>query len=190
MSHSRLKVSIWFQTRQKPVTIRFGKIAVWKFSVVLAVAGLASAEVRSVCLEDRVGLSLFSRKSFQAEMRKLLPVVEFAFRSGECPGPAVSLVIAAHPPARYSSALGLAHRSGARVFPELRIYTQAVRSIIGERASAAQFGRALARVAAHELGHYFHQRIGHDESGLMRASFKPAQLTSHDPAPFRAKSDH
>ena len=72
----------------------------WKSSVALLVAGIACAEVRSICLEDRVGLNPFSRKAFEAEILQLTPR-PLALTFGACTGPAVSLVISAHPPARY-----------------------------------------------------------------------------------------
>jgi hypothetical protein len=159
---------------------------VWKLAVALFFAGAAGAQGRTVCLEDRVGINVFTWRVFEAELRKLAVVPEIALASGRCEGTAISLVISAHPPARYAEALGLAHRRGERVFPALHLYTQSVRKIIGEQASAAQFGRALARVAAHELEHYLHQRVHHVELGLMRASFEASQLASEDSGPFRA----
>ena len=160
----------------------------WRVAVGLFLAGLTSAEVRSVCLDDRVGLNSFSRKAFEAEVRELIPVHGLTLTFGRCLGPAVSIVISAHPPASDARALGLAHRSGDRVLPALSIYTQPVLKIIGEQASAAQLGRALARVAAHELGHYLLQQIHHNHEGLMRASFESSELGSEDSSRFRQRS--
>jgi len=137
-----------------------------------------------VCLEDRVGLNAFAWRAFQLELRKLAP--ELAVTSGRCERPAISLVISAHAPARYPTALGLARRAGERVFPELHVYQEPVRKIVGQQASAVQLGRALARVAAHELGHYLLQQTHHEEKGVMRASFQTAQLASEDSTPFQA----
>jgi hypothetical protein len=143
----------------------------WKFAVALLVAGVATAEVRSICLDDRVALNAFSRKAFEVEIRELIPLQRLTLASAPCKHPAVSLVISTHPPARYARALGLAHRSGSRIFPQVEIYTQPILKLLGEQSSAAQLGRALARVAAHELGHYLRQQQHHDDRGLMRASF-------------------
>jgi hypothetical protein len=133
-------------------------------------------------------MNVFASRAFEVEIRELVPGL--ALTSGRCKGPAISLVISAHAPARYARALGLARRHGARVFPELHVYQEPVRRIIGQQASAVQFGRALARVAAHELGHYLLQETPHEETGLMRASFQTAQLASEDSAPFQAKATH
>ena len=160
----------------------------WRLAVGLILGALASAEVRHVCVDDRVGLNSFSRKAFELEVRELIPVQGLTLTSGRCVGTGVSLVISTHPPANYARALGLANRSGDRVVPELRVYTQPVLKIIGEQASAAQLGRALARVAAHELGHYLLQKLHHDDEGLMRASFETRELTSEDSSRFRPRA--
>jgi hypothetical protein len=158
---------------------------VLKLTVVLVLAMAASAEVPSVCIDDRVGLNSFTRKAFETEVRQVFPADGIILTFGTCSSPAVSLIISVHPPARYARALGLAHRSGERVFPELRIYTKPVLRILGEQASAAQLGRALARVAAHELCHYLLQQIDHDEHGLMTASFGATQLGSEEATRLR-----
>ena len=150
-----------------------------KVALLLLLCGSAVAAERSVCLEDRVGLSQFSRRAFESEFRTL---VDVDLRTSRCSFPAVSLVVSAHPPARYASALGLAHTAGGRVLPELRIYTGSVLRILGQNASAAQIGRALARIAAHELGHYFRQQLHHEEKGLMAEAFNPSNLTAVDHA--------
>ena len=159
-----------------------------KLAVGFVGAMLATAEVRSVCVEDRVGLNSFTRNAFKAEVRQLVPVKELRLSIGRCLEPAVTVVVAAHPPARYASALGLAYRSGNRVFPELRVYMQPVLKLLGEQTSAAQLGRALARVAAHELGHYLLQQTDHDDEGLMRRGFEGSELRSEDLARFRTAS--
>jgi hypothetical protein len=73
------------------------------------------------------------------------------------------------------------------VLPELRIFTHPVLRLLGERASAAQIGRALARVAAHELAHYSRQQLDHDHEGLMKAAFEAGQLGSESARAFQIK---
>ena len=48
-----------------------------------------------------------------------------------------------------------------------------------------QLGRALARVAAHELEHYSAQQLHHDDKGLMRAAFDGLHLAADDSNRFR-----
>jgi hypothetical protein len=157
---------------------------VWKIAAGLLCAGIVGAEVRTVCVHDRVRLSVYAQNAFAAEATRLLRGEGITIHFRECAGPSVSLVIAAHPPHRYPRALGLANRSGDRVVPELRVYTEPILKILGRQASAAQVGRAIARVAAHELGHYRWQQIHHDDHGLMGATFEPRDLGSEDSASF------
>jgi hypothetical protein len=152
---------------------------VCKLAVGFLFVTLVSAEVRTICLDDRAGLNSFSRKAFSLELSRLLGAEQFVLAMAPCAVPAVSLVIAAHPPARYAQALGLAKRSGERVFPQLEIYTQPVLRIVGVQTGAATLGRALARVAGHELGHYLRQQVHHDDDGLMQVAFGTAYLASH-----------
>jgi hypothetical protein len=153
---------------------------VCKLVIGLVVAVLANAEV---CIEDRVSLNSFSRRALEAEFHELVGVKLLA--SKKCSPPAVSVVISAHPPAGQANVLGLAYKHGDRVFPEVRIFTQPLLRLLGANASAAQLGRALARVAAHELRHYSAQQLHHDENGLMKAAFDGLQLAAEDSSRFR-----
>jgi hypothetical protein len=146
----------------------------------------ASAEAPPVCLEDRVGLNAFTRSALEAEIIELAGVK--LFRQGACAFPAVSVIISAHPPAEQAKVLGLAYRNGHRVLPKIRVFTEPVLRILGSNASAAQFGRALARVTAHELDHYFSQQLHHDEEGLMKAAYNGLHLAAEDSSRFRPPS--
>jgi hypothetical protein len=45
-------------------------------------------------------------------------------------------------------------------------------------------GKALARVAAHEIAHFQFQEHGHHSQGLLRDSFPAWQLADEDSLPF------
>jgi hypothetical protein len=164
------------------------EFAVCKLAVGLFFSALACAEVHSLCVEDRVGLNAFTRKAFEAELNELVRGRLLAPET--CPFPAISVVISAHPPARQAKALGLAFRNGTRVLPEIRIFTQPVLRVLGTNVSAAQLGRALARVAAHELEHNSAQRLHHDHKGLMKAAFDGLHLAADDSNRFRPPPKH
>jgi hypothetical protein len=151
---------------------------VWKLTVALVLCVIAQAEIRStsICIEDRTSLNPYIRKAFDAELRRLVEEQFGSFSLEECSPSTVVVVVAAHPPARYATALGLAYRGRVGVLPQLRVYTQPVLRLLGEHASAAQLGRALARVAAHEIGHYFLQQLHHNHEGLMTASLDRTRL--------------
>jgi hypothetical protein len=157
-----------------------------KLAVGLVFSMLAGAEMHSVCVEDRVGLNGFTRKALETELSKLVAAKQLTWEA--CSLPAVSVVISAHPPAQQSKALGLAYRNGDRVLPEIRVFTEPVFRILGTNASAGQFGRALARVTAHELDHYFGQRLHHEKEGLMKAAYNGLHLAAEDSNRFRPPS--
>jgi len=149
----------------------------------LLLSGIAYGEVREVCLSDRVGLNSHARASFDAEILEILKPVGVTFQV-TCTEGAVRVVLSKVPPTRYAGALGLAYRQGNRVFAGLHVYLQPVLQALGPQVSAAIIGRALARVAAHEVGHYVLQQVDHDHSGLMRERFPLHHLASDDSTPF------
>jgi hypothetical protein len=158
----------------------FNGIVMVRLVVGLLLCGLASAQAQAgdaVCLHDKVALNRFTRQAFEAEFRQLLADMEL--RTGPCSATSITLVVSMHPPQRYRNALGLAYRHGERILPELRIYVQPVLNLLGNERSAGIVGRALARVAAHEVTHFRKQQIDHDHEGLMKVSFSGAQLAAH-----------
>lgn len=48
----------------------------------------------------------------------------------------------------------------------------------------ALIARAVGRAAAHEIGHYLLASPAHTPHGLMRATFTPQEIGSHERAPF------
>lgn len=154
-----------------------------KLALGLLLCGVAGAQVYPVCFEDRVGLDRSARAVFETALRNLAPAGT-EIKLGVCDGQAISLSLNTYPPERYSKALGLAYRSGNQVLPELRIYLRPVLKILGNQPSSVLVGRALARVAAHEINHYVRQQTGHVCQGLMRESFSGLQLAAQDLSPF------
>ena len=67
--------------------------------------------------------------------------------------------------------------------PSIEIYLDPVVKLLPPNSAPADLGRALGRVAAHELIHYTSQRSGHDAFGLFSESMGPdALVRSSDPA--------
>ncbi len=122
-------------------------------------------------------------REFQALLGGQVAGVEFASCSGS--DRKVRLGVRAEPPAGLGGVLGLAYRDGDRIVPELRVYYGPVVRYLGEPNNANAVGRALARVAAHEAGHFFDQRANHCELGLMRAALPAYELQAKDRWPFR-----
>jgi len=147
----------------------------------LAVLGSAQAQLLDVCLEDRVGLNSATKTAFAEELSILLEKTEWRLN---CHPSAVRLAVRFSPPLRYASALGLAYRTGERIAPRLEVYLNTVLRSLNEVRAPSVVGRALARVAAHELVHFTFQRTDHDASGLLAERFPATQLAGADSRPF------
>ncbi len=82
-------------------------------------------------------------------------------------------------------ALGAAVRRDGRIAPELRVFMGPIARLVGTRLPYL-LGVAMARVAAHELGHYLRQDESHDHDGeIMSAGLTgPKLIAAHD---FRIK---
>ena len=154
-----------------------------KISLGLLLSAVAYGEGTEVCLSDRVGLNSHARATFDAELLKILKPIGVTYRPA-CTEEALRIVLLHQPPTVYSGSLGLAYRHGDRILAGLNVYFQPMVKLLGPQASATIIGRALARVAAHEVGHYIFQQTGHDDRGLMREKFHAAHLASDDSTPF------
>jgi len=64
------------------------------------------------------------------------------------------------------------------VLPFFRIDCARLSGMLGSRVESAIFGRALARLAAHELYHIIAQTTQHQDSGIAKASFSVRDLTA------------
>lgn len=143
----------------------------------------AYAEVPTLCVRDRVGLNRFTKAAFVAEFSGLTGgVARLEFQ--DCTKGSIPLGISSHAPQRYANALGLAYTDGRQILPELRLFTGPVLKLLGPDTGAATLGRALARVAAHELTHYVRQQASHDNSGLLTEKFSATGLAAKDPTTF------
>jgi hypothetical protein len=90
------------------------------------------------------------------------------------------------PPAGPAGPLGYTHISSGRVLPFVvldcgRIARAVLRHNLAQHAltPAQALGRALARVAAHEIFHALTESTRHDEDGLAQAALTPEQLLLH-----------
>ena len=71
-------------------------------------------------------------------------------------------------------ALGLTHISDGRVLPFVEMECGRVRRMVGDQ--AGMLGRALGRVAAHEMHHVLTASSTHDVEGLTKAVFTRSDL--------------
>ncbi|MBL8174640.1 MAG: hypothetical protein JNK48_08220 [Bryobacterales bacterium] len=80
-----------------------------------------------------------------------------------CSASAVRVTFAAHQEGPHPpDALGATRSAGGKILPDIIVFTRSVLQMLGEAGVDGQ-ARALAKVVAHELSHYFRQQRGHDE---------------------------
>jgi hypothetical protein len=135
-----------------------------------------------VCLHDAVGLNAPARASFDREFTLLLGPhdMRFAWSSCRAGGAAIHLALRLDAPQPYSNVLGLAYKQSGAISPHLEIFLDPVLDLMKDTQCWTVIGRALARVAAHEITHFTEQRDTHDARGLMKTGFSSTELSSDD----------
>jgi hypothetical protein len=124
-------------------------------------------------------------------LHALFPKLELTF-DDNCDGLTgsdVLLTVLDERPGIPSDALGLAYRAADKILPRLEVFVERVRRLTGA-GDWETVGRALARVAAHELLHYRNQTGEHAAHGLMQARLSRAELVSEDLRPRLLASLH
>ena len=125
--------------------------------------------------------------SMYIEFSGLLHHRSVSFERGPCAAVSdrvIYVVLRKAGPATERSVLGRAALESGRIMPVLEVYVEPVVSLIGHVRSSRRIGRALARVAAHEVRHYIRQDPGHFHYGLMREGFYGHELVEDDSYPF------
>jgi hypothetical protein len=143
-----------------------------------------------VCVIDQTGLDPITLNAFEKEFRSLLPEGSVILHRAPCDAEwaarSVRLTIRTEPPRQLPKALGVAYLSATgTVLPILDVYLSRLFSYLNWPRTPYVVGRALARVAAHEFGHFHLQDAGHHQDGLMRSRFPYWLLADPDPTPFR-----
>jgi hypothetical protein len=147
--------------------------------------GLAQARSRQVCFDDRAGLNTPALGSFYQEFQLLVGTRGIELTESGCEPDAIRLSLYKRAEDHDADVLGAARVEGKRIAPRLEVYVDPVMAMMPESHCWNVVGRALARVAAHEVAHYIDQDQRHSEMGLLRAQFSGAQLASDDSYPFR-----
>ncbi|MCB9383245.1 MAG: hypothetical protein H6509_01420 [Bryobacterales bacterium] len=154
-------------------------------SLFLAGAALAQAEGLKVCIEDRAGVGVPARAGLLRELHALLPKLDLEVADAGCNtlGDAgVLLSLRSERAGIPEDALGLAFRGNGEILPRLEVFVEPVVRLT-RAGDWETVGRALARVAAHELMHYSRQSDQHATHGLMQARLSASELVSEDLRP-------
>ena len=151
----------------------------------IPIAGGALAQTREVCLDDQAGLNAPAMGSFYKEFHLLVGARGVRLEGEACASDAIRVSLyrsAVGRPADVLGAAPLVH--GSRIAPRLEIYYDRVVALMPEAECWSIVGRALARVAAHEVAHFIDQDQNHGD-GLLQARFSGAELAADDSYPFR-----
>jgi hypothetical protein len=149
------------------------------------VGSLAQAETRQVCFDDRVGLNAPAVGSFYREFQVLAGPRGLHITDSGCKPGSIQLSLYRRSEGHTPDVLGAAYQQGSKVAPRLEIYLDPVLDLMPDSRCWNVAGRALARVAAHEVAHFIEQEQRHTEVGLLQARFSGAELASDDSYPFR-----
>jgi hypothetical protein len=81
-------------------------------------------------------------------------------------------------PTRGAVSLADTSIADGHILPFFRIDCTRLRGLLGSRVESAVLGRALGRLAAHEIYHIVAQTTEHQESGIAKAAFSTRDLTA------------
>ena len=141
-----------------------------------------------LCLENPARVDADTLQAFRTELNRIMAASNrFAAHTACGPG-VVTIVLRIDPPSEETSALGAIRVRGGRMVPEIELFVQPTAQIVGTRL-AGVLGRALARVATHELGHWMSQSSAHADCGVMIAGLSGAHLRAADRGFFRLPRD-
>ena len=151
------------------------------------IPGLAGAEQRLIIV-DHSGLEPAVQGAFQRELALLIGHRALRFHWAPDRPAAPGEIRLSIQPGMFTErpeALGVARLENGKVAPDLAVFPEAIAARLANPESSTMLGRALARVASHEVIHYLDQSPGHHSTGLMREVFSSDELASDDSTPFR-----
>jgi hypothetical protein len=141
----------------------------------------------TVCVDVRATLDAGTMRAFGEELQAIARLSGLSLRllnrPSECQD--IRLTIQSIAPSEIS-ALGAARVKDGRILPEIEIYATSVATLMRSRLPAL-VGRGMARVAAHEIGHYLLQTTSHSK-GLMTEYYAAPHLLVKDNRAFRIPS--
>ncbi len=156
----------------------------WLLAVLAAVcfSAAARAEPLRVCVHTQTDLPEPAEASMRAELKLLFPRLKLVAQRNPCEAAVDGQVLiyvkdtdASVPP----DALGRAPMVDGKIIPVLEVFKGPVAELSGAN-DLEMLGRALGRVAAHELLHYLLQQSGHNVTGLLQERLGPTALRSED----------
>jgi len=138
----------------------------------------------SVCLEAHASLDVDTIKVFREELKAIARISGLSLRVVDQPGECQDIRVSIQFLSRTEiSALGATRVRDGRILPEIEIYATSIKNLVRSTLPAL-VGRGMARVAAHEIGHYLLQTTTHSKD-LMSECFGAAHLLVNNNRSFR-----
>ncbi len=156
----------------------------WLLAVMAVVcfSAAARAEPLQVCVHDQINLPGPAEASMRAELKLLFPRLKVVTQSDPCSVTIegqVLIVVKDTDDGVPADALGRAPVIDGKIIPALEVFKGPVAEVSGAN-DLETLGRALGRVAAHELLHYLLQQSGHNVTGLLQERLGATALRSED----------
>ena len=147
--------------------------------LVLWAANPLTGRALGLCLENAARVDNDTLKVFRAELGRVFSESNRQADFEDCGPDAIRIDFQIESPADEPSALGGIRQRDGVLFPEIALFVSPTAEIIGSRLPAL-LGRALARVATHELGHWLSQSSAHASRGVMMERLSAAHLLAVD----------
>jgi hypothetical protein len=156
----------------------------WLLAVLAAVgfSATARAEPVRVCVHNQINLPEPAEASMRTELKLLFPRLKVVAQSNPCDAEIekqILIVVKDTDDSVPADALGRAPMVDGKIIPVLEVFKDPVARLSGAN-DLGTLGRALGRVAAHELLHYLLQQSGHNVTGLLQERLDAAALRSED----------
>lgn len=156
----------------------------WLLAFLAAVcfSAAARAEPLRVCVHDQVELPELAEASMRAELKLLFPRLKVVAQRNPCDTEIQEQILIFVKDADTSApadALGRAPMVDGKIIPAVEVFKDPVARLSGAN-DLETLGRALGRVAAHEMLHYLLQQSGHNVTGLLQERLGAEALRSED----------
>ena len=148
--------------------------------IATALAAVPCFGAVDLCIINGAKLNLPTLSALQSELRILVPGGKVRLDASSCDFTALLLDVTSE----HSDVLARTRLKGGRIAASTELFVPVIHDILGETRSPKLLGRALARVIAHEIGHFLNQSGTHQTVGAMQTHFGIRDLTSGDSVPY------
>ena len=138
----------------------------------------------NLCVDNQARLDEYTIQAFRKELAAILAASDRGAGFSPCRDGSVRITLRAKPPAEEPAALGAARRRDDAILPEVELFVDGIAFLVETRLPGV-LGRAMARVATHEIAHYLYQSGEHSGEGHMMERLGPAHLLAGDRRFFR-----